>query len=256
MSSGSLDGVRVVVTRATQQAANLISLFQAEGARVEPLPLLEIGSPADPRALERALSELPLYDWIVFTSANSVEALLGSVAGHLPSRSRVAALGEATSRALARLGIEPDLVGAEPRAEGLVTTLGPHVARRRRVLLPQAEDARNTLEKGLSAAGADVVRVDAYRKVIPQATLERANQIFADGPWGWVTFTSPSTVQNLARLLQTQWEAGRESLLAASIGPITSTELRKCGLEPTAQASTPSDEDLLKSVLEAAAERN
>ncbi|HKI00503.1 MAG TPA: hypothetical protein VKK31_00850, partial [Thermoanaerobaculia bacterium] len=59
-----LGGVRVVVTRAEHQAEGLIAAFERAGANVEILPLLEVVPPSDPRALERAATELALYDWI------------------------------------------------------------------------------------------------------------------------------------------------------------------------------------------------
>src|SRR6185436_13486805 len=69
-------GLRVVVTRAAHQAEGLTTAFRAAGATVEHLPLLEVIPPADPRPLERAASELALYDWLVFTSSNAVDAFL------------------------------------------------------------------------------------------------------------------------------------------------------------------------------------
>ncbi len=100
-----LAGVRVVVTRAGRQAGELAAALAAAGAAVEPLPLLEVVPPADPSPLARAVSELPLYDWVVFTSTNAVHALLPQTppAG-LPARLRLAAVGAATAAALRGLG--------------------------------------------------------------------------------------------------------------------------------------------------------
>ena len=78
-----MTGLRVVITRSEHQADALAAAFAAAGFRVEPLPLLEIVPPADPRPLERAATELALYDWLVFTSANAVEAFLPLTGGTL-----------------------------------------------------------------------------------------------------------------------------------------------------------------------------
>ncbi len=93
-------GLRVVVTRAEHQSEGLAAAFELAGAQVERLPLLEIVPPADPRPLERAASELALYEWIVFTSSNAVEAFLPRTGGALPSRLKVAVVGPATAEAL------------------------------------------------------------------------------------------------------------------------------------------------------------
>jgi len=89
MSAPPLRGLRVVVTRAEHQAGGLAEAFTAAGATVELLPLLEVIPPADPRPLERAASELALYDWLVFTSSNAVEAFLPLTGGSVPGRLRI-----------------------------------------------------------------------------------------------------------------------------------------------------------------------
>jgi uroporphyrinogen-III synthase len=230
--------VRVVITRAEHQSEDLAEAFQGAGFQVERLPLLEIVPPTDPRPLERAASELALYDWIVFTSSNAVEAFVPLAGGALPDRLQVAAVGPATAGALRCFGIEPHLLGRSD-AEGLAEELAPHVGRQRRVLLPQAADARPALFEGLARAGAEPVAVAAYDKRLPMEAEARALEIFGEGPLGWVTFTSPRIVRNFAGLFGADWERRREGLRAVSIGPVTSAELRLQGVEPAAEAERP-----------------
>lgn len=248
MKTGPLAGVRVVVTRARHQASGLVASFAAAGAQVVSLPLLEVVPPPDPRPLERSATELALYDWLVFTSANAVNEFLPLTGGVLPSRLRVAVVGQATARALSRYDIEPTLVATKSHAEGLVEALAPRIARRRRVLLPQAADARPTLARGLEAAGAEVATVVAYAKRCPPQAAQKAGEVFAEDPLGWVTFTSPSTVSNLAELFGTRWAQRRQELLAVSIGGVTSQALRQAGVEPAAEAATPNDEAMVEAV--------
>jgi uroporphyrinogen-III synthase len=247
-----LSGLRVVVTRAGHQAEGTAAAFAESGARVELLPLLEVVPPADPRPLERAATELALYDWLVFTSANAVEAFLPLAGGALPSRLRVAAVGPATAGALRSFEIEPHLEAGRSDAEGLVADLAPHVHRRRRVLLPQAADARPDVAEGLAAAGAEVAAVVAYDKRLPPDALRRAGELFSTCPLGWVTFTSPRIVRHFAGLFGADWERRRGELRAASIGPVTSAELRRQGVEPAAVAERPGDQGLVEAVVRAA----
>ncbi|MEE2778752.1 MAG: uroporphyrinogen-III synthase [Acidobacteriota bacterium] len=247
-----LAGQRVVVTRAAHQATALLARLEEAGAQVEALALLEVVAPGDGRPLERAATELALYDWVVFTSSNAVTALM-QAAGSLPQRLHIAAVGTATALALAEYDVEAELVPAERRAEGLVAELAPRVSRRQRVLLPQAADARPTLEKGLREAGADVIRVDAYRKRTPRDAPRRAAELFGNSEdWGWVTFASPSTVRGLAEVMPERWVDAPAKLLAASIGPVTSAELRTHGIEPRATAPSPTDQDLVAAIVAAA----
>jgi uroporphyrinogen-III synthase len=245
----ALAGLRVVITRAEHQADDLAAAFEQAGARVELLPLLEVVPPTDPRPLERAATELALYDWLVFTSANAVEAFLPLTGGALPARVRVAVVGPATAAALRAFEIEPHLEAGRADAEGLVADLAPYVARRRRVLLPQASDARPTLAEGLAAAGAEAVAIVAYDKRLPPDAPRRAAELFAADPLGWVTFTSPRIVRHFAELFGEDWPRRRGGLAAASIGPVTSAELRRQGVEPAAEAVRPGDEGMVEAVV-------
>jgi uroporphyrinogen-III synthase len=244
-------GLRVVVTRSEHQSDRLAAAFAAAGARVELLPLLEVVPPADPRPLERAATELALYDWLVFTSANAVEAFLPLTGGAIPDRVRVAVVGPATAEALRSFEVEPHLEARQADAEGLVAELAPFVARRRRVLLPQASDARPTLADGLAAAGAEPVTIVAYDKHLPPEAPARAAELFATEPLGWVTFTSPRIVRHFAGLFGDDWERRRGELRAVSIGPVTSAELRRLGVEPAAEAARPGDEEMVAAVVTA-----
>jgi uroporphyrinogen-III synthase len=243
-----LAGLRVVVTRATHQGEGLLQAFRAAGATAEPLPLLEVIPPADPRPLERAATELGLYDWLILTSTNAVDAFLPLACGALPSRLKVAAVGAATAAALAEYGVLPDWTGGND-AEELLAALAPHVTRRRRVLLPQAADARPTLAEGLNQAGAEAVTVVAYDKRLPPEAPDRARELFAAAPLGWVTFTSPRIVRHFVELFGKDWERRRPELQAVSIGRVTSAELARHGVAPAAEAARPGDAELVAAVV-------
>jgi uroporphyrinogen-III synthase len=243
--------LRVVVTRAERQSEGFAAAFLRAGATVELLPLLETIPPADPLPLERAAAELSLYDWVVFSSVNAVEAFL-SLAGPLPPALNIAAVGPATASALRARGVDPHLTPVREEAAGLVADLAARIGGRR-VLLPQAADARPALREGLTAAGAEAVAVIAYNKRLPPDAPARAAALFGAAPIGWVTFTSPRIVRHFVELFGADWERRRGELRAASIGPVTSAELRRWQVEPAAEAERPLDEALVVAVARAAA---
>lgn len=256
-AGGPLRSIRVVVTRAAHQAEPTARAFEAAGARVELLPLLEVVPPDDPAPLDAALAAIEGFDWIVFTSKNAVDQVLARTA--LPPGLRVASVGSATSDALRERGIDPDLEPDDSRAEGLAAELGPRLrtgaGARPRVLLPQAADARPVLGEELLRAGADAVRVDAYAKRVPPAARKRAREIFGTARLGWVTFTSPSIARAFADLWGEDWPVRRRGLFAASIGPVTGEALRDLGVEPAAEAASPGDDAMVAAVVEAVASR-
>ena len=126
------------------------------GPGSELFPLLEVVPPADPRPLERAAAEAgPLR----LDRLHLGERRRGVPAAHGPPARRPEDRrgGPRDGRGAARRGIEPHLDRrAKADAEGLAAELAP-VTPGRRVLLPQAADARPTLSEGLTAAGAEAV---------------------------------------------------------------------------------------------------
>ena len=249
-----LAGIRVVVTRPERQAGGLAAAFATAGARVEELPLLAVVPPADAAPLAAAVEAASAFDWIAFTSANAVDAFFAHLPGPLPPGPRLAVVGAATAAALRRQGATPDHVSEGGDAEALGAELASLAAGRFRVLLPQAADARPALAARLAAAGAEVVAVVAYDKRLPAEAAPRARAIFGDdstAPLGWVTFTSPRIVRHFVELLGESWASRRPTLLAASIGTVTSRALVAAGVEPAAEATRPGDRELVEAVIRA-----
>src|SRR6202035_3409646 len=67
-----LEGKRVVVTRATDQAHELAHSLEALGAEVLLLPTVSFAAGEDSQALDAAIRSLAEFDWILFTSQNAV----------------------------------------------------------------------------------------------------------------------------------------------------------------------------------------
>lgn len=254
-AGGSLAGVRVVVTRAEHQAHDLTAALEREGAVVETLPLIEVVPPADPAPLADAARRLPAFDRLILTSGNAVEALFAALQGAIPSTVQVAAIGAKTAAALEAHGRSADLVAEHSQAEGLLEVLLPVLRPGERILLPQAADARPVLAERLLEERVAVESVVAYRKRLPEDAKQRAEELFASGPLGWVTFTAPSIVRNFRSVIE-PWNVRAATLLAASIGPVTSRALRHAGVEPAAEAMEPSAAGLVEAIAASEAARH
>src|ERR1041385_8448625 len=70
-----LFGKRVLVTRPRGQAAELVDRLEAMGAEVVEAALIRIEPPEDPGPLENACAAAGTFNWMVFPSANAVDAL-------------------------------------------------------------------------------------------------------------------------------------------------------------------------------------
>jgi len=239
-----LFGQRIVVTRDRRQAAELAEPLEELGAEVLLLPVIEIQPPADPGPLERAISCLESYDWLIFTSVNGVRSFTERLNDIRSLRAKVCAIGAATKAAVEELHIKVDRMPKEYVAESLLEALAGDDLAGKRVLLPRAAVARDLVPAELTRRGAKVDVVEAYHTVIPEAAAARAHEVLARNPT-WITFTSSSTVKNFVSI------AGREALAGvkiASIGPITSATARECGLKVDVEADPHTVEGLVEAL--------
>lgn len=236
-----LAGRRVLVTRPRTQAGDLVSLLEAAGATVIVAPTIRIVPPADPEPLRRAAAEAATFDWIVFASANAVDAFLDALAATEAGELRsVAAVGVRTADQLRVRGVDVTVVPEAFTADALVSALTSRGSLRgARVLLPRSEIGRTVIADGLRAAGAAVTEVIAYRTLADVAAdapdvkgLLAARQLDA------VTFTSGSAVQNFVQIHGHGSVALLQESVIAVIGPVTAEVARELGVTVHVQPAT------------------
>lgn len=238
-----LHGKVVIVTRAEAQSNGLCEELKARGAIVKRLPLISFAPPENYDAVDATLSSIGTFDWILFTSANAVQAVerrggeLGLSFDALANLPRAAAVGPATSHAAEGAGFSVEYVAADHSGAGLARELGVEL-RGKKVLLPRSDRANPDLPAALRKSGALVTEVVAYRNLPPNgADRDKLHESLRDGVDG-VLFYSPSAVQNFLELL------GRERLarvqgraVMVAIGPATSAALSGAGIQRIARAS-------------------
>jgi uroporphyrinogen III methyltransferase/synthase len=259
-----LFGRRVAVTRAREQASELVARLSAAGAATVEVPAIEVVEPADGGAgLDAAVGRLAAgaYEWLVLTSPNGARRLLAALrAAGRDARAlggvKLAAIGPGTADALVAANLVPDLVPPRFVAESLLDSFpapapapapGPGVAGSAagagRVLLLRAAVARDVLPDGLAAAGWDVDVVEAYRtRPVPLDPARAADLAAAD----IVTFTSSSTVANF---LAAAGEGAVPPVVAA-IGPVTAATATERGLEVDVEAEVHTIEGLVDALCE------
>lgn len=74
-----LFGKTVLITRTRTHSSHIRSALQEAGARVLEVPALRVVPPTNTAALHEAVARLASYDWVVFTSANGVDACFGAL---------------------------------------------------------------------------------------------------------------------------------------------------------------------------------
>ena len=248
-----LAGKRVLVTRAREQAATMSDQLRAVGAVPIEFPAIRIEPAADYDALDAALRDLQHYDWMVFTSVNTityVEQRLSrlGLSWRALDTIDVAAIGPKTAGELTARNVSvsyvPDEYVSTAVAFGLPLQPG------QRVLLARADLADKRLVDGLRARGARVDEFVAYRTVPGLDGAAGIKAALANGQIDAVTFASSSTVRYLCAALGD----GAADLLARSvvacIGPITAAMARDCGLHPRVVAREYTTEGLVAALAE------
>jgi uroporphyrinogen-III synthase len=242
---------RILITRTRHQASDLATQLEALGATTILIPTIEIAPPTSFAALDAALTCLGAYDWLIFTSANAVEAFHRRAQflrlTQLPQH--IAAIGPATLRAANEIGLTVDLIPPQYIAESLSQSLLPE-APGKSFLLVRAAEARDILPETLTGAGANVTIAEAYRNRLPTGSIPAIQHLFSspENHPDAITFTSASTARNLCALLEAANLTLPSSITLASIGPITSEALRDLGHTPTIEASEPTIPALVQSL--------
>jgi uroporphyrinogen III methyltransferase/synthase len=238
-----LFGRTVVVTRAREQASELNARLVALGAGVLELPAIRIVT------IDFAVPDLARFAWVVFTSANGVDAFFdrGLAPQQRDARAlapvRIAAIGPGTAAALARRGLRADLVPERFVAESLLEAFPGGSGR---VLLARAETARDVLPEGLAAKGYDVEVLAVYRTEPEPADPAVLARVRAGGIDA-ITFTSSSTVDNFCDAVGSQLSQPQPPVV--SIGPVTTATARGRGLSVAAEADPHTIDGLVEALV-------
>jgi uroporphyrinogen-III synthase len=244
-----LAGWRVLVPRGGKWGDGVAATLRTFGAVPVIAPLINFAASDDEAGLASALADLQAgaFDWIVITSATTVDVLM-SQSVVIPPGTKIAAVGETTGAALALAGYRVDYVPeADNSARGLVREW-PHAEIAGRVLVPQSDIAEPTLVSGLAELGLNVQFVSAYRTVgVPVTDHVRAD--VADGRIAAILVSSGSVARQIAQQLAPLPEA----TIVACIGPRTAYDARAAGLTVNVIAETRSATSLVESLVEYAA---
>jgi hydroxymethylbilane synthase len=183
--------------------------------------------------LDAALQRLTQrsFDWIVFTSANAVDALLQSPRGlEIAMRASVAAVGAATALRLENKGIKVALRPLRYSSDALVGEFATRDLASKSVLFPHGNLTCQTIPDGLRSLGADVETLTVYSTITVDELDPAAVKEISKGNIDAVMFFSPSGVHALKSLAGDRFDALKSSTVAC-IGATTASAARDVGLE-------------------------
>lgn len=197
-----LTGRRIVVTRSRVGASKLAGALRDLGADVYEMPLIKGEKPENLREFAELVQDAHGYEWIVFTSANGVDAFfeifykLYDDAREIGG-TKFGAVGAATAQRIKDWHFHVDLVAEEFQAKSLATTFRDYTdVENVKMLVVRPAETSGGLALELTKMGAIVDQAIAYRTVAERTDRTRARQRFAEEGADLVVFTSSSTVRD------------------------------------------------------------
>lgn len=171
--SAPLTGITVLVTRSAGQSTAFRDRLEAVGATVVEMPALEIGPPSSWQELDRAITQLDTYDWLILTSSNGVDYFCDRLFSQGKDTRdlaglKIAVVGKKTAASLKQRGLQPDFIPPNFVADSLVAEF-PEAVAGKNILFPRVESGgREVLVAEFTAAGAQVAEVAAYQSGCPK----------------------------------------------------------------------------------------
>ncbi len=247
-----LFGRRIVVTRSRTQSAKLGDALRDLGADVYELPLIRREPPEDLREFGELVQDAHAYEWIVFTSANGVDAFFEMFRKLYDDAREIggckfAAVGAATAARIKENHYNVDLVAENFHAKSLAKTFRRKAdVENVRMLVVRPAETSGELASELSCMGAIVDEAIAYRTVPETDDRTRARERLVSEGADLVVFTSSSTARNFFAL-KLPLPSG---LKFASIGPVTTQTLAECGAKPSIEAARHDVAGLVETITE------
>ncbi len=251
-----LQGRRIVITRAREQAGELRGRLAALGATVLELPLIEIVSAVDAETGDEIFGEIASYQWVVFTSPNGVRFFFGEFFRRFRDiralgGARLAAIGPGTAAELNAFHLDVDVMPKEHVGEALVEALAAFESMANlKVLVVTGDRNREVLVKGLSEQQAIVDQLPVYATEDVAAGASEAAADFRQHGADAILFASGSAVESFVKQASTLApRPGAKRPLAGSLGPVTSDAMRRAGVPVDFEAAEATMDGLVAAVV-------
>lgn len=246
-----LFGKTIVVTRAREQASTLVNKLTNLGANVIEVPAISIKT-INGDKLKLELNKIKEFTHIIFTSANGVKIFMDSLFESQDVRAlgniKLYVMGDGTANELKKYGIKADFIPSKFVAETLHAEIKDKLKSTDRILMPRALKSRPYLYDKLSEI-CEVVEVSVYDTVAEEIRDEEREALRTLNI-DYITFTSSSTVDNFAKLIDEDIAENIKEAKIVSIGPITSKAVENHGFKVYKEAEIYNIENLVKSIIE------
>jgi uroporphyrinogen III methyltransferase/synthase len=250
-----LFGQNIVITRDARGNTVFADKILAHGGNPIQFDSIEIRGLTGDDKVQTVLESLEGFDWIIFTSVNGVRATFAALSkmgkdARSFAPSNVACIGSETNACLERFGIKADFVPTIYTSREMAKQLAESTSlEKKKIALLRSAAAPKALADALTKSGAIVEDVGVYTVA---AANEKPTEIIGkikSGEIDWLTFTSPSTVKGFFAHVRSDLISAH-GVKVASIGPVTTEQLKKLNVNVSAQAKTHTIDGLIDALIE------
>jgi uroporphyrinogen III methyltransferase/synthase len=253
LANKPLFGRSIVVTRDADSNADFAAKIIAKGGNPIEFTTIKIKPLTQTNMFLRTLAKIAEYDWLILTSANGVTVLFDALQkldkdARVFASAKIAAIGSETAAKLSKFGIKADFVPNVFTSKELGKQLIVFTnLKNKKILLLRSQLASNELCELLESTGAEVDNVPVYTTVTIKNKCSRLIEKIERGEIDWLTFASTSSVKAFFEQIPAELVNSSNTRIA-SIGPVTSEQLKTLGLRVDAQAAEHTTDGLLAAI--------
>lgn len=248
-----LSGVKIGITGTKTITDKLTEQLEELGAKVEIVSAAEIIEYEHNIEFENALKSLEQYQWIVFTSTNSVTIFFNKLKelkldhrklAHL----RFATVGNGTGQTLLQYGFLSDFIPKQYTVSNLATELSSIIGEEERLLIPRATQGSDELIDILGKNKKTFYDIKIYDiKISEDNSVNSKDNI---DQLDYITFASSSGVHGFFKSQTTNPMELLGKIKVVCIGEATDTTLREYGCEDVIVAKEASVKGLVERICE------
>jgi uroporphyrinogen-III synthase len=245
-----MKGKKVLITRSTEDNKNFREQLEKKGAQVTELPMIQFELSKDLTVIHEQLERLETIDWIVFTSAKTVEFFFQIAASkgikfyYYPDL-KIATVGEKTKLKLEQLGYRTNFVPIQYTAEVLAENMDENIEGKN-ILIPQSNLASKEYFQVFEKRGANPIPAIIYQ-TLPVIYSSEAFETVMSQQIDYLTFTSGSTFDAFyMNLLHSKVQVESERIIC--IGPSTAKAVAQKEHKVSAIAAPHTTEGMIKAL--------
>lgn len=230
--NGSLAGIKVGITGTKAITDKLTERLEELDAQVELVSSSEVIEYPNNLKFENALKSVEQYQWIVFTSTNSVNICFRKIKElqidfRRLSQIKFAVVGNGTGQALLQYGFQADFIPEQYTVTSLATQLSSQITGDEKILIPRAQQGSEDLirilnDNHISYEDFKIYDIEENHNY-PEEWKDRL------GSFDYLTFASSSGVHGFMKGLVVKPQEGMLTIKVVCIGEATEATLLKYG---------------------------